>query len=195
MFVESQYAESEVRHLLLASQAFFFLAVVMCAFINHSLEAETNGISFYGVYHRTIAIIVLGYCAASYGLWRTSAYFARAGISHLTVRGMRVVSLGLIALLLTPYNKGTFFNWAHMSVGVVMALIELAIAIQLMVAYRSWQAVSAFIVQLSGGVWAAASLPYLLQGEFIFEVGFSWCLLEWTYALYSRRARALAFSR
>jgi hypothetical protein len=38
---------------------------------------------------------------------------------------------------------------------------------------------------------AAASLPdwhfnYLGPGETIFEIGFSWCLVEWTYALYAR---------
>jgi hypothetical protein len=116
------------------------------------------------------------------------------------VVGLRFLALGLILLLLTPYNKGTFFNWAHMSVGVVTALVQLAIATQLMVRYRSWQAVSAFYVQLFGGVWAGASLPdwrfsYLLVGELIFELGFSWTLIEWTYALYSRRSRLLQVSR
>lgn len=193
-------SETEVRHFVLATQAFFFLAVSVCVFINHSAKAETSGISFYGVYHRTLAIIILGFCAGSFGLWRASTYLARAGLAHLTVVGLRFLALGLILLLLTPYNKGTFFNWAHMSVGVVTALVQLAIATQLMVRYRSWQAVSAFYVQLFGGVWAGASLPdwrfsYLLVGELIFELGFSWTLIEWTYALYSRRSRLLQVSR
>ena len=147
-------SETEVRHFVLATQAFFFLAVSVCVFINHSAKAETSGISFYGVYHRTLAIIILGFCAGSFGLWRASTYLARAGLAHLTVLGLRFLALGLILLLLTPYNKGTFFNWTHMSVGVVTALVQLAIATQLMVRYRSWQAVSAFYVQLFGGVWA-----------------------------------------
>jgi hypothetical protein len=193
-------SETEVRHFVLATQAFFFLAVSVCVFINHSAKAETSGISFYGVYHRTLAIIILGFCAGSFGLWRASTYLARAGLAHLTVLGLRFLALGLILLLLTPYNKGTFFNWTHMSVGVVTALVQLAIATQLMVRYRSWQAVSAFYVQLFGGVWAGASLPdwrfsYLLVGELIFEAGFAWCLIEWTYALSSQRSRSIRVSR
>ena len=38
--------------------------------------------------------------------------------------GLRCLAVGLVLLLLTPYNKGTFFNWAHMSVGIVMALVK-----------------------------------------------------------------------
>jgi hypothetical protein len=200
MVADAEPGESEVRHFLLATQAFFFLAVGVCVVINHSREAQTSGVSFYGVYHRTIAIIVLGFCAASYGLWRASSYLARVGLSHVTVLGLRVVAVGLVLLLLTPYNKGTFFNWAHMSVGVVMALVQLAVAAQLMMLYRSWQSVGAFVVQLLGGLWAGASLPdwsfsYLLTGELIFELGFSWCLIEWTYALYERRSRAVQRAR
>ena len=191
--------ESEVRHFLLATQAFFFLCVGVCLCINHSSKAETSGISFYGVYHRTLAFAILGFCVGSYGLWRASTYLARAGLSHWSVLGLRFLAVGLILLLLTPYNKGTFFNWAHMSVGVLMAIVELALATQLMVLYRSWQAVTAWTVQLVGGVWAGASLPdwrfsYLLAGELIFEVGFSWCLIEWTCALFSKSSRLMHFA-
>ncbi|HEY1222314.1 MAG TPA: hypothetical protein VGE75_02315 [Acidimicrobiales bacterium] len=192
--------ETDVRHFLLATQAFFFLCVSVCLFINHSSRAETSGISFYGVYHRTLAIIVLGFAVASFGLWRASTYLARAGLAHLSVLGLRSLAAGLVLLLLTPYNKGTFLNWAHMSVGVVMALIQLALAAQLMMLHRSWQAVGAFVIQLFGGIWAGASLPdwrfsYLLLGELIFELGFAWCLVEWTYALFSRRSRSVQVSR
>ena len=193
-------SEIEVRHFILATQTFFFLAVSVCLCINHSAKAESSGISFYGVYHRTLAIIILGFCAGSYGLWRASAFLARAGLARRTKFGFRVLAVGLILLLLTPYDKGTFFNWAHMTVGVVMALVQLAIAFQLMVLYRSWQALGALGVQLFGGIWAALSLPdwsfsYLLVGELIFELGFSWCLIEWTYALYSRRPRSMQLAR
>ncbi len=192
--------ESDVRHFLLATQAFFFLCVGVCFCINHSAKAETSGISFYGVYHRTLAFAILGFCVGSYGLWRAATYLARAGLSHASVLGLQFLAVGLILLLLTPYNKGTFFNWAHMSVGVAMALVELAIAVQLALHYRSWQTVTAAAIQLVGGVIAAASLPdwrftYLLLGEVIFEIGFSWCLIEWTYALFSGRSRSMQLSR
>ena len=50
-------------------------------------------------------------------VYKRQTYLARAGLAHLTVVGLRFLALGLILLLLTPYNKGTFFNWTHMSVG------------------------------------------------------------------------------
>ena len=195
-----EQGEVEVRHFLLATQAFVFLCVGVCLFMDHSAKAESGGISFYGVYHRTLLIIILGFGVGSYGLWRASTYLARAGLAHLSVLGLRCLAVGLVLLLLTPYNKGAFFNWAHMSVGIVMALVELAIVSQLTRLHRSWQALGALTVQLGGGVWAGASLPdwrfsYLLVGELIFEAGFAWCLIEWTYALSSRRSRSIRVSR
>jgi hypothetical protein len=158
-----EQGEVEVRHFLLATQAFFFLCVGVCLFMDHSAKAESGGISFYGVYHRTLLIIILGFGVGSYGLWRASTYLARAGLAHLSVLGLRCLAVGLVLLLLTPYNKGAFFNWAHMSVGIVMALVELAIVSQLTRLHRSWQALGALTVQLVGGVWAGARLAFFVS--------------------------------
>ena len=47
-----------------------------------------------------------------------------------------------------------------------------------------------------GGAMATASLAdwsfsYLLQGEVIFQLGFGWCLIERTHALYGRRVHCV----
>jgi hypothetical protein len=89
-----------------------------------------------------------------------------------------------VGLLLTPYTAGTLSNWAHMSVGVAGAVLELFIGIALLQRdRRSWSWL-VFAVQLGAGLIAAASLPdwhfgYLLEGEFFYEVGFSLVLLRW----------------
>jgi hypothetical protein len=74
------------------------------------------------------------------------------------------------------------------------AILQLEIALQLVRESRSFRTVLGLAVPLAGGGIAAASLPdwhfeYLLQGEIIFQVGFSWCLIEWTYALAERMRR------
>jgi hypothetical protein len=181
-------ADLQARHLLLATQAAFFFCVAVCLLINHGEMAENDGISFYGVFHETIPILIVGYGVGAVGLWRTSSYLRIAGAPFVTWLGMRVVGLSLVGLLLTPYSHGTFFNWSHMTVGVVGALVQLAIAIQLVRRALSTRTVLGLAAQLGGGIVCAASLPdwnfsWLLLGEIIFQLGFAWCLLEWTRAL------------
>ena len=174
--------------MLALTQVSFFLTLIWCIGINHSATAETDGISFYGVYHRTLLILLAGYSIAALGLWRVSSYYADAGAPTPLVNGTRAVGLGLFALFATPYNKGTFLNWTHMTVGVVMALVQLAIAIALVARRRSGVAPWAFAIQLSGGLLAAASLPswhfaFLLVGETIYEFGFAMILFAWIGSL------------
>jgi hypothetical protein len=188
-------AVAQTRHVLLITQSLFFLALVWCLIINHSTTAENDGISFYGVYHETVALLIGGYIVAFVGLWITSTHFKAVGVPTLTWLCLRAIAILLFVLLATPYNRGTFLNWTHMIAGVLGAIFQLEVALQLVHESRSLRTVLGLAVLLLGGVIAAASLPdwhfeYLLQGEIVFQVGFAWCLIEWTYALADRRSRA-----
>lgn len=180
-----------MRHVLVATQLFFFFTLAWCLILNHSKTAENDGISFYGVYHETLPLVVVGYCVAFVGLWRTSTHFKAAGVPRLTWIGLRAIAVLLFVLLATPFNHGAFLNWTHMGAGVAGAVIEVELALQLVIANQSFRTVLGLAILLLGGAIAAASLPdwhftYLLQGEIIFQVGFSWCLVEWTHALAER---------
>lgn len=185
------FVETKTRHFLLVTQSLFFFALAWCLILNHSPTAENDGISFYGVYHETVALLIGGYAAAFVGLWRTSSTFKRVGVPSFTWSGLRIIAILLFVLLVTPYNQGTFLNWTHMIAGVLGALLELEVALQLVRESRSLRTVLGLVVLLLGGAISAASLPdwhftYLLQGEIVFQLGFAWCLIEWTYALGER---------
>jgi hypothetical protein len=180
------------RHVLVMTQSLFFSSLLICFVINHTPTAELDGISFYGVYGPTILILIAGFTIAAAGLWRTAQYFALTGAPVFSVVGLRILSLGLFALLLSPYNQGTFLNWAHMVTGVTMSLIQLGIVILILRMRRSAVSLTGFAIQLLGGVIGALSLPdwsfnYLLQGETLFEIGFGLCLIQWTYEIQSRQ--------
>lgn len=181
-------ARASARRLLLATQGVFFFALLWCVLLVHDHAVENAGISYYGVHSRTIALAIVGYVAAAVGLWRTSSLFRVAGADPVAWIGLRVVAVMLVLLLLTPYSGGTFLNWAHMTVGVVGALVQLAMSARLARRTRSLNVCLGAALQLLGGIVAALSLPdwafqYLLLGEIVFQVGFSWCLLEWTRTL------------
>jgi hypothetical protein len=188
---EAVLVESQTRHILLISQSLFFLSLAWCLVLNHGPTAENDGISFYGVYHETAPVLIGGYAAAFVGLWLTSSHFKSAGVPTFTWIGLRIIAVLLFVLLATPYNRGAFLNWTHMTAGVAGSLLELEVALQLIRESRTFRTVLGLVVLVLGGAIAAASLPdwhftYLLQGEIIFQAGFAWCLIEWTYALAAR---------
>lgn len=170
--------DRQINRVLIVTQFVFFSSVALCLLINHGETAEKDGISFFGVYHSTIGILGVGYVVAALGLWRIANYFMLTGVPSLTVIALRLVGIGLIVLLLTPYNKGAFFNWSHMIAGTIGALLQLEIALQFLRRRPSGRGVTALTVQLVGGIICAASLPdwqfsYLLLGEIVFQIGFA----------------------
>ena len=175
-----------VRRLLLATQLAFFVSLIVCWMIAGGQRASTNVISYYGVYAPTVPIISLGYLLASVGLWRTARYFRFLDQARVVVWGLRYIAIGLIALLLVPYNINGYFNVGHTLLGVTGAVTQVVIAIILLRPLHSWRGWLAFTVQIGGGLIAFAALPdwkfgYLLQGETIFQIGFGWCLIELTF--------------
>jgi type III secretory pathway component EscS len=180
--------QDRALRLVLASQVFFFGAITWCVILVHDHAAQNDGISYYAVHHRTLVIAAVGYLAAAIGLWRTSTLFRLGGLDPLIWFGLRVVAVVLVLLLVTPYSGGAFLNWSHMTVGVIGALVQLAISITLWRRYGSLSALLGFSIQLAGGVLGALSLPdwrfeYLLNSEIIFQLGFCWCLIGWTRIL------------
>src|ERR1700722_6170618 len=132
------FVETQTRHVLVITQSLFFLALAWCLVLNHSATAENDGISFYGVYHETVALLIGAYAAAFVGLWITSTHFKAAGVPTFTWVGLRVIAVLLFVLLATPYNRGGLLNWIHMIAGIAGALIQLEVALQLVRENRSF---------------------------------------------------------
>ena len=181
----------EARRILGVTQGLFFLAVLWCLVVYHGHNAQTDGISYYGVYPPTIAILVGGYGAAGVGLWWTSLRLRREDALAGAALGLRLIAVGLGLLLVTPYDRGPVWNWSHMAIGVSVALIQLLVSVRLLRELPSGGVVAGFSIQLLGGVLAALSLPdwkfdFLLLGQIVYQVGFAWCMLEWAHLLGAR---------
>jgi hypothetical protein len=171
------------RRLLLTTQAVFFLAIGLCSLIAYGPSAESSGISFFGVHAPTVLLVAVAYGAGAIGLWRAATQLSSRG-DEVVVVTMRVAALGLLLELATPYNHGTFLNWAHMSIGVAIGVAQMGASCWVVVHDRRRTIVAATIVQLIGGLMAAASLPnwgfsHMLEGEVLFALGYAGCLVAW----------------
>ena len=179
------------HRIVLASQGVFFGALALCVLLIHDHVVQNDGISYYGVHAETIVFAVVGYVVASVGLWWFAGILRDEGVEAVGWVSARLVSVMLILLLLTPFNKGTFLNWTHMTVGVTGALVQLGASWRIMRRRASTLASVGFWAQLVGGVVAAASLPdwgftHLLTGEIVFEMGYALCVAEWAGELRQR---------
>ncbi len=179
------------RRIVLASQGVFFGALALCVLLIHDHVAQNDGISYYGVHAETIVFAVVGYVVAAVGLWWFAGILRDEGVETVGWVSARAVSVMLILLLVTPFNKGTFLNWAHMTVGVVGALVQLGASWRIMRRRATTLASVGFWTLLVGGVVAAASLPdwgftHLLTGEIVFEIGYALCVTEWVHELRAR---------
>jgi len=179
-------ASVQARQVLVATQVVFFVCVGLCVLIVYPGNSEVSGISYYGVHAPTLPLVAIGYGVGAVGLWRTAKYFAPLDVPAIFAPGLRVVALALPLLLLTPYNHGSFFNWAHMMIGIVVGVTQMSVSTYLLFRQRRRATTWVFFLQLAGGIIAALSLPdwgfdHMLEGEVVFEVGFAWCLILWTY--------------
>ena len=198
--VTDRAADRSVLGLLILTQSLFFASLGLCIAINHSETASNDGISFYGVLPSTIVLVIVGYAAASIGLYSASNWLRDAHAPLIAVRGARAVAIGLPLLLATPYNQGTVWNWSHMTVGVVMALAQGAATISLVRRRGGAGSWVVFSVQLAGGLLAAASLPdwsfpWLLPGETLYELAYGASLFLWIDELGGRPTRRERVSR
>ena len=193
MNASSGPAPTQARQVLGATQVVFFVCVAMCVAVAHPRAVESYGISYFGVHAPTLPIISIGYGVASVGLWRTARFLDLPSVAPFLTSGLRVIAIALPMLLLTPFNHGSFFNWAHMGIGIVIGVTQMGTATYLLIEQRRRVTTVAFVFQLVGGLLSAASLPdwgfnHMLDGELIFEVGFAWCMILWTYAVADRPA-------
>ena len=181
-------APTQARQVLAATQVVFFVCVAMCVAIAHPRQVESYGISYFGVHAPTLPIISIGYGVASVGLWRTARFLDLPSVAPYLASTLRVIAVALPLLLLTPFNHGSFFNWAHMGIGIVIGTTQMGAATYLFLRQRRATTTVAFFLQLIGGLVSAASLPdwgfnHMLDGELVFEVGFAWCMILWTFVV------------
>ncbi len=164
---------------LLMAESVVAIALLACVSIEFNANASIYGISYYGVHLRTVWVLALGFLIGGFFLYRSAIALSPHRPWGLLSSSLRVVAVGLVLLILTPYTLDTFFNWAHMTIGAAIFGFQMLVGFMtLRTMLRDPLAWLGVTVQLIGGVIAALSLPdhmltYMLQGEIIFQSGFA----------------------
>lgn len=170
-----------LRPLILGATG-FFACVAICLAISHSATTEHDGISYFSVHATTLPVILLGYLLVITGMLAAVRRLPDHELGNRLALPMRCMPILFVALLCTPFNKGTLLNWTHMTVGVALAVAQGVATIWLCSVLPAIRVLAAAGLELVGGVICALSLPdstfnFLLQGELLFNLGFCLCLI------------------
>jgi len=167
-----------VLHNLIVSEIILLSTVLVCTVMIWNNNVNVYGISYFGVTTPTLPIVAIGFAVSSSLLLIASTKLplvAPFGLVKLTIR---VASVGIVLLLLTPYTLDTFFNWTHMALGATIFAIEMYTGAVLCFGHMQDRVSKwALATQFFGGLLAAFSLPnnmlnFMLEGEVIFQIGF-----------------------
>ncbi len=182
--------EAVVRNLVAAECALFgALALVVIGW--PSVEVGDYGISWYIVHLHSFVVLAVGFFTCDYFAVRAARRLDRRGKQGVFRACLYVISVLMLGILFTPYTWNTFFNWAHMTLGALLFILQLVlslwVALRVVPGALNWWMV---VLQFLGGVGAAVSLPdhaatVLFQGEVIFQLAFSILVIRSVWILLS----------
>ncbi len=176
--IDAPEMSDPVLHQVIVSEIVLLSTIMVCTIMIWNNNLNVYGISYFGVRIPTLPVVAFGFVAGSIILIMASRKlpdFAPFGLVKLT---LRVVSVGIVLLLLTPFTVDTFFNWTHMTLGAIIFAIEMYTGVVLCFKHlqdrvSKW----ALALQFFGGVLAMLSVPdnmlnFMIEGEVIFQLGF-----------------------
>lgn len=150
----------------------------ICVAIVHTPSVGVYGISEYAVRIRTLWALALSFVATAYFTHRSSQELKKMAGPHFVTTSLDIIAACAILIIVTPFTIDTFFNWTHMTVGAILFLTQLALSLWMIRAFGLNVRTLLFLaIELGGGIIAMFSLPdnmlpYMFQGEVIFQVGF-----------------------
>jgi len=147
-------------------------------------QVDAYGISYYLVHLDTFVVLALGFVGCIVALLVEARDLEGDGLARVLRWSFRAMAVLLALIMCTPYTWNTFFNWAHMTAGAMLFVLQLLLSGWLTIRYLSRKAFNwaMILLQVTGGLLAMWSLPdnginLLLQGEVIFQAGFTLLLL------------------
>jgi hypothetical protein len=156
-----------------------------CSIIPDGGNADVYGVSVYGVHMTTLPVYGATYLLCAYFLLRAGNSVALGRHERLVKVALWGTGAGLALLLITPFTIDTFFNWTHMVIGAAFFAFDMFVgAVLACSGARSRWVIVAVVVELTGGLLSAGSLPdhaltLMIQGEALFQLGFALILELW----------------
>lgn len=174
---------------LVLGQVCLFGGLLMCVVLKPRGLSANDGISYYGIFRRTVVPYAIALLGSGMFTWRALRWAAPASPAPAYVRGMAGCLAAMSAgVVLTPYSLNLVFDWVHTILGAAVFILQLVLGAQLL----GWTGGDAWItgfllIQLASGVFCAVFvLPkhgFLIQGQLAFQLAFGALLIRTAHLL------------
>lgn len=168
-------------HYIGATYAVLALLIITCILLRPIGLGVSDGLSYFGIYRRTIIPYSIGLMIFAYMIWRLSYRFKGEGFkSKLSVVLLRITSLSAIGIAITPYN---LVFGIHTFFGALMFFCQFLFALLMAEKTRLDHLISLYVLGLaiSGllAVYYLASLNGDLKSlQIIYQIFFAALLMR-----------------
>jgi hypothetical protein len=176
--------KSTILRYFIYGQLCLYVGLLGCAILRpHGLVAN-EGISYYGVYQRTIVAYFVALFGSAYFSFLVSVKITQPKLFKVRV-ALILISLFTLAVLSTPDTISTLVEHIHETCGALLFITQLLLSGWLI--YKSGYNLvitGLALLELAGGIasfiWLEAVHGYLLESQVVFQLGFGLLMI---YAL------------
>lgn len=164
---------------LLYGQIWLYLWLGIAALVRPAGLWTNSGVSYYGTFLATVAPYTIALLGVAYWNWRASAQLT--SLMWLG-RWLRVISICLIGIVITPYTLGRIFDDTHTTLGAILFMIQLIVSGWIAFrTHRRLTTIGLWSIELAAGIVSAIYVyrpdGYLIESQIVFQLAFGAILL------------------
>lgn len=173
--------KSDALRSILYAQVFLYGGLLVAIALKPVGLRVNDGISYYGIFARTIAPYLVALIGAALCYWNAADAIAERSFTPLR-QGMKLATILVIIIAATPYSVDSFTNWTHMIAGALLFILELMLSGWLVVQtdYNPLSILLA-LIELGAAVACAVYLRpaqgFLLQCQLLVQACFATLLI------------------
>jgi hypothetical protein len=173
--------QAQALRFIILAQICFLAGLFVAILLKPAGLSANDGISFYGIYTRTIVPYLISLLGAAFLYWRAARV--------LTGPNMKLIKLGLIisailtvVIAATPYSVNSYLGFFHASAGSSLFSLQLLLSFWLvkLLRYDFW-AILLLLVEFFAGIFCFIYLSppqgLLIQFQIIFQIAFGGLLV------------------
>lgn len=171
---------SDAVRYIIRSQLVLYAGLLVCIALLPAGLHTNDGISYYGIFERTLIPYTLALGGAAYFAWLAADKLTRPELRYVRF-SLFLYTLLVVGIMLTPYSLGRWFDYLHTTFGSALFSLQLLLSFWLVWRLRTWWAWALAVVELVAGIFSAAYLSpktgLLLQSQLLFQLAFGALLL------------------
>src|SRR5487761_1648497 len=127
--------DSRAARTIVLGQICLYAGLALAILIKPQGLAANAGISYYGIYARTVGPMAAGLLGSAFFCWLAAGQMREPNLQPVKV-GLIVFGLLTIVIVVTPYSVSNFLDWLHTTAGSALFSLQLLLSFWLVAQLR-----------------------------------------------------------